>query len=89
MIICIKLKDNNVTERHISGLFERYGKVNSATVSQDCAYVHMSNTKEAGTAIEALDGSYIHSKIIHVKKANRPLSNRINISYQLGLMRLI
>ena len=89
MIICIKLENKQVTELEVTRLFEDYGKVNSATVSQHCAYVHMSNTKHAKAAIMTLNGSEFNGQTIQVKQAHRPLSSRINISNQLGLIRML
>jgi len=89
MIICIKLNNKDITEGQVIKLLEPFGKVNSATVSLNCAYVHMSNSQEANAAIDTLDGSVFNDRTIQVKKAYRPLSSRINISNQIGLTRLL
>lgn len=76
--------DFGVSNLELRQLFERYGKVNKATVATDretgkprgFAFVEMDNDQEAKEAIEALDGHVINGRALAVKEAEQRTDNR-------------
>ncbi len=76
--------DFGVSNLELRQLFEKYGKVNKATVATDretgkprgFAFVEMDNDQEAIQAIEALDGHVINGRALAVKEAEQRTDNR-------------
>jgi RNA recognition motif-containing protein len=69
--------DFGVSQEELKSAFERFGRVNKATIATDketgkprgFAFVEMFNEDEAEQAIKALDGSSFNGRQVAVKKA--------------------